>query len=250
MVAKTKKADEEEHSQAYYVLLAAQQKEELQRRGDEYDAKIRKAEREIRALENTLAHLLTRNQKYKDNFKKADQAQATYIEEKEKLEEQCRAANEVLFKKKKQLGHLDKEYEEDEGRLAEQQRQQHSLQNRKENVLGSIDAAEESLQNMQARVERAQRALEQRQGRAQTSGLTESAAWQRGELELKVAGARDHQEQLLQAVSRTLDEQSQMHPRAREIFFSACESKGLTVPAGGDFFEDPTGGSVPAFDDA
>merc|ERR1719359_2170280 len=79
-VAKTKKADDADHSQAYYVLQAAQVKEELQRKGDELDAKIRKAEREIRALENTLAHLLARNQKYKDNFKKADQSSKQYSE--------------------------------------------------------------------------------------------------------------------------------------------------------------------------
>ena len=71
-VSKTKKTDDPEHSQAYYVLQAAQQKEEMQRAGDELDSKIRKAEREIRALENTLAHLLTRNQKYTENFKKVD----------------------------------------------------------------------------------------------------------------------------------------------------------------------------------
>ena len=71
-VSKTKKTDDPEHSQAYYVLQAAQQTEEMQRAGDELDSKIRKAEREIRALENTLAHLLTRNQKYTENFKKVD----------------------------------------------------------------------------------------------------------------------------------------------------------------------------------
>merc|ERR1711990_1144510 len=59
---KVKKEDgEEQHSQAYYVLKAAQDEEEMQRKGDELDDKIRRAEREVRALENTLGHLLTRN---------------------------------------------------------------------------------------------------------------------------------------------------------------------------------------------
>merc|ERR1712232_265635 len=68
VVGKVKKEDGEQHSQAHFVIKAAQEKEELQRQGDELDDKIRRAEKEIRALENTLGHLVTRNARYKENF--------------------------------------------------------------------------------------------------------------------------------------------------------------------------------------
>ena len=97
------------------------------RSGDELDSKIRKAEREIRALENTLAHLLTRNQKYKENFKKVDKRAEQQVLEKQQLDEQSRAANETLFKKKQLLAQIDKEFEEDSKRMEELQRQQNGL---------------------------------------------------------------------------------------------------------------------------
>jgi hypothetical protein len=59
---------EEEHSQAYFVIKAAQDREQLQREGDELDASIRKAEKEIKALENTLSLMNNRNEEYRMKY--------------------------------------------------------------------------------------------------------------------------------------------------------------------------------------
>ncbi len=49
---------------------AAQEKEELQREGDELDAKNRKAEQELLALQNTLRIINSGNHQTKQSFKK------------------------------------------------------------------------------------------------------------------------------------------------------------------------------------
>ena len=74
-----------EHSQAYFVIMAAQQKEELQRYGDELNFKIQKSEKEIKALDNTLAHLKVRNKNYRDKFMQG--AEGADLERKQILED-------------------------------------------------------------------------------------------------------------------------------------------------------------------
>ncbi|CAF0749053.1 unnamed protein product [Adineta steineri] len=94
-------SQEEETSQTYYVIKAAQEKEELQRAGDELDAKNRKAEQELLALQNTLRVINSGNSQTKQSFKKLTDSsdEMTRLEE---LEEQSRhLTDKVRIKRKK-----------------------------------------------------------------------------------------------------------------------------------------------------
>uniref|UniRef100_A0A8C0AWL1 Coiled-coil domain-containing protein 39 n=1 Tax=Buteo japonicus TaxID=224669 RepID=A0A8C0AWL1_9AVES len=96
---------EEEKTHTYYVIKAAQEKEALQREGDDLDAKICKAEKEIVALGNTLCVLNNCNSNYRNSFKEVTETSEEY-EEKLKLEEEKRAADEKYRYKRRQIKEL------------------------------------------------------------------------------------------------------------------------------------------------
>uniref|UniRef100_A0AC11BBF9 Coiled-coil domain 39 molecular ruler complex subunit n=1 Tax=Ovis aries TaxID=9940 RepID=A0AC11BBF9_SHEEP len=107
---------EEEKTQAYYVIKAAQEKEELQREGDNLDAKINKAEKEIYALGNTLQVLNSCNNNYKQSFQKVTPSSAEY-EVKIQLEEQKRAVDEKYRHKQRQIRELQEDIQSMENTL-------------------------------------------------------------------------------------------------------------------------------------
>ena len=160
LVQKNKSSSEDqesvgEHSQAYYVIKAAQDREELQRYGDELDGKIRKCEKEIKALENTMKHLQKRNKNYRDKFLRG--AEGADLEKKQILEEQCRAASETLFKKRKEVQKLNKEYDDDMRRLMEIQTKQQNFLKKNEDVSYQRERIDKELQDQHDKLSRAER---------------------------------------------------------------------------------------------
>uniref|UniRef100_A0A8D0KPV3 Coiled-coil domain-containing protein 39 n=1 Tax=Salvator merianae TaxID=96440 RepID=A0A8D0KPV3_SALMN len=99
---------EEEKTQTYYVIKAAQEKEDLQREGDALDAKIQQAEKECVALENTLHVLNSCNSNYRESFKKITVKHEEH-QEKVRLEDEKRAADEKYRYKRRQIKELQED---------------------------------------------------------------------------------------------------------------------------------------------
>ena len=147
-----------EHSQAYYVIKASQEKEELQRYGDELDSKVKKCEKEIKALLNTLDHLKVRNKNYRDKFMQG--AEGADLERKQILEDQFRAASETLFRKRRDMGTLEANFKSASLELIEIRNQNQEIEREKNNHNQVQAQLENQIYGEQSKFERAEQSKE------------------------------------------------------------------------------------------
>eukprot|EP00949_MAST-11_sp_MAST-11-sp1_P001185 g1185.t1 len=228
LVAAARPSDggEEDKSQAYFIIKAAQKREELQREGDELDSNIRRAEREMKALENTLKHLNTRNTKFRISFQKADPS-SREARETAQIELQLKTSKDVLFKKRKELQRLTTDFEEDSRRLRQVVRQtdqlsahvQH-LSDAHDQVSSELESQESALATVSERVEHA--ALEHRRSKG--------VADEEETLEEKMfacEGLRESNDNVLY----TLGQLAREFPEMRDTLNEALQNQGLNIPS-------------------
>jgi chromosome segregation ATPase len=144
--------EQEGQSQSYYIILAAQKREELQRRGDELDAVIRKSEREIRALQLTLDHLNARNTAFRESFQKVD-VKGEDVEILSQLEERLKLGKDALFRKKKEYQRLSTDFDEDNRRLEQVRAQAGEISKQKAHLENAKRQVEEEIMMQQNQME-------------------------------------------------------------------------------------------------
>ncbi|NXY02224.1 CCD39 protein, partial [Pteruthius melanotis] len=144
---------EEMKSQAYYVIKAAQEKEALQQEGDDLDAKIAKAEKEIIAMENSLCVLKNWNRNYKISVS-GTALKSEELEEKLKLENDKKDADEKYRKKQRKIKELQENLQSMQQHFGIVQKQQALFEEQKKEKQALIFQLKKDIEEQKRKLER------------------------------------------------------------------------------------------------
>ncbi|XP_060785196.1 coiled-coil domain-containing protein 39 [Neoarius graeffei] len=215
---------EEEKSQAYYILKAAQEKEELQRKGDDLDAKIRKAEKENKALENTLYLLNNHTSTYRKSFNKVTESSPEY-QNKVKLEEQKRVADEMITYKRRQIRELQKNIEVMRSSLNRLQEDEATQTKRNVDFQAHIASLKKELISQQEKMDRATKQSSKLSKEIRSSQNSTKETFE--ERDIKLKQLKDCKKTVNNMILEVMENLPDLQGTLRTYFTEA----GLTLPS-------------------
>jgi len=215
---------DERKSPAYYVVLRAQEREELQKEGDKLDLKVQKAEKEIRALDNTLAKLTAKNDKLRTSFHVADAASADTGARME-LEAKLERLLERRRAKRAEVDTLSADVEEMKQRLANLRHEEDGMRRHVKLVQAKAQQFDRERQELQQRRERAKASVVRlaRQVREAAGSAGETAV----EKGFRLAALREHHRSQLYSLVALADEFPDLAPHVDD----ALRAEGIAAPS-------------------
>ncbi|EAY06681.1 hypothetical protein TVAG_211310 [Trichomonas vaginalis G3] len=158
MMGKYQKEGEEEPSQAANIIKFAKEREEVSRRGDELEAEVTKAVKELRALEKAMNKINGQNTKFREGFKAIDQNDAD-MERKKTLEEQKKLAQQRLNARRADVRRCREQHEALDQAYQQQQDKITSLQNEIQKMKPFVDKTTNENTELKEKLKRANVAL-------------------------------------------------------------------------------------------
>jgi len=214
----------ERKSPAYYVVLRAQEREELQKEGDELDVKIQKAEREIRALENTLSKLVAKNNKLRAGFHNADSGGAD-VGTKHELEAKLERLLERRRSKKSEADTLAADVQEMKARLANLRNEEDGMRRHIRLVQGKAQQFDKERSELEGKRERALRGVER--ASMQLRALKGVEVDTEEELDFRLQAMKEDNKQMLYLLVGIGEE----HTSLADTIHDALTAAGIAPPS-------------------
>ncbi|KAF3699106.1 Coiled-coil domain-containing protein 39 [Channa argus] len=209
---------EEEKSQAYYITKAAQEKEELKRKGDSLDAKMQKMELENRALKNTNQLFNNSNSKFRKSLNKINESSPEY-QEKLKLEEQLRAAEDLVKYKRKQFQELQLDLQEMNNTLESLLQEEQVESDKIEHKRSLINKLNKEFASQQEKIERATKQYSKLTKEIRKSKNSKTETFE--EKDIKLRELKEFNKSVDKMLNEVMDDNSDLRSVLEKYFLQA-----------------------------